>query len=334
MSWTKMARRRADRVGRSWSPEEVKVIVRAVDRAPSVHHSQPWLLEAQERRANLWERTDQEIDRHDPYGRDRRISCGAALANLILAVREVGWAAEVQWGEDADLSDLVASVAAYTRRKPSATDGQRYRAINRRSSYRRAFENQAIPHATREALWAAATSSGVHARWVTGAGEAFEVARLLTYAARVYQGDVRYQRELAAWTVERTEEDPGQGIRADALGTEGLPAVGLARSETRLPDEQGLAERIERESVLIVSTSSDERIHHFRAGESMQMAWLGATSLGLATSVMTQPLQLSEVRSGLADQLGIPAVPEVMMRFGYPGVDIPTRRRSSDLTFE
>lgn len=325
MGWTKTRHRRVESAGKPWSPEEAEMLADAVVRAPSVHNTQPWSLTMRNRHASVWERHDRELLRHDPEGRDRRISCGAALANLVLAVRNAGWSTDVQWAQADDPAGLVATVVAAAHSKPSATEGQRYRAIMRRSSYRSMFDSEPVSHAILETLWAAASSSVVYARWVTGEDDARTLAHQLAYGARVFHGDRQYQRELAAWTV--TEAEEPEGIPAGAMGTQGLAAVGLASSATRLPDEETLAAQIAEESVLVLSTASDAPAVHYEIGVAMELAWLAATSLGLAASVITQPLHLSEVRTELSRSLRLPGVPELVMRFGYPAAQVPRSSR-------
>ncbi|SDK66399.1 Nitroreductase family protein [Actinopolyspora mzabensis] len=332
MSWLRPHRRRAgtSTTEQGWSPEEVRGLEDAVARAPSVHNTQPWELTASDRTALLRERPDVALEQHDPEGRDRRLSCGAAVTNLFLAVRELGWAALVRRGPEESESDdplLVATVRATHRQQPSVAEGQRFRAITRRTSYRRPFHEQQLPHVAREALLAAGNSSDVHARWITGIEEARTLAEILGYAARVHRKDRHYQRELAMWlTSGQGGVDPGGGIASEDLGTEGVAAVGLVGSSSRLPDERQLAEWMANESIMVLTTATDEPAAHFRTGEAMQFAWLTATSLGLVASVITQPLNLTEVRAGLRDRLGLPGPPHALLRFGYP-VPVPSQHR-------
>jgi hypothetical protein len=150
------------------------------------------------------------------------------------------------------------------------------------------------------------------------------VARLLDYAARVFQDNVEYQRELSMWTSVPGEAggDSGVGLSWENLASSGLAAVGLATSRTRIPDESVLAARIERESLLVIGSRGDEPFDHVRTGEAVEHAWLE-----LAASLMTQPLRLDEVRDVLADTLKLAAVPQVLMRFGYPLPAKPGNRR-------
>ncbi|MCC5697369.1 hypothetical protein LH612_29895, partial [Klebsiella pneumoniae] len=141
------------------------------------------------------------------------------------------------------------------------------------------------------------------------------VARLLEYAARVYHDDPGYQRELTMWTqAPRGPRD--RGLAAHAFGSSGLSAAGLVTGRTRVPDEATLAKRIQHESVCVLGTGKDTAADHVLTGQALQLAWLEATSRGISGSVLTQPLHLVEVRTGLASELELTMVPHVLLRFG------------------
>ncbi|MBB5156047.1 hypothetical protein [Saccharopolyspora phatthalungensis] len=294
-----------------WSAGEVTVLGEAVHCAPSVHNTRPWLLAIHGRIAVLRECPAVLLAQHDPQGRDRRISCGAALTNLVLAIRSLGWTADVEIGVTGGL--VTATVTGTRRAQPTETEDQRRRALSDRRSHRHAFGLPGLSESVRDAVQDALAAPGVTGRWISGGDEALAVARLLDYAARVFHDNAEYQRELTLWTT-----PCGSGLRRDTFGAEGLAAVGLTTSRTRLPDEALLADRIQREGVLVVGTHADETRDHVRAGQALEQAWLEATCRSVAASVMTQPLHLAEVRTGLAERLGLVAVPQVLMRFGYP----------------
>ncbi|SDX75308.1 Nitroreductase family protein [Saccharopolyspora shandongensis] len=305
-----VARAEADGGRDSWSAAESAVLAESVHCAPSVHNTRPWELALHGRTAELRERTVLAAQ-HDPEGRDRRISLGAALANLALAIRGLGWAAEAATGSADDL--VTATVVGTRRSRPTDAENRRRRVLADRRSHRHSFDRRELPDGIRDALLDALAAPGVTGRWISGPDEALAVARLLDYAARVFRDNAEYQRDLTLWATPR-----GSGVRPDAFGAEGLAAVGLTTSRTRLPDESLLADRIQREAVLVIATSADTPQDHVRAGAAMEQAWLEAASRDLAASVMTQPLHLEEVRTGLAQRLGLTAVPQMLMRFGLP----------------
>lgn len=302
----------------SWTTGEITVVASAVRRAPSVHNTQPWILEFHDGSISLFERLDLSLSWHDPTGRDRMISCGAALANLVLAMRILGWDAQAELFPSADHPDEVARVAATGRRTPSDEDWARYSTIPWRRSHRSPFAATPVPESLRHTLLTAATGGGVQSRAIRGLNEATVLAGLLGHTGLVLRADRGYQRELAAWINDRPGHHPGGGIPALALTSATLPWAGLVRATTTVPDENVLAARLNREYLLLVETPDDSHRDQLLAGRAIQDTWLAASSAGLAGSVLTQPLHLSEVRAGLIERLGLAGFPQALLRFGYP----------------
>ncbi|MCX2729382.1 nitroreductase family protein [Saccharopolyspora sp. NFXS83] len=291
----------------------------AVAAAPSVHNAQPWTLVVRGHVAELHPRQVDLLDEHDPQGRDRAISFGAALTNLLVAVRHLGRLPHVDRAAAPESEPATAKITATREATPSGVDERRFAAIERRRSYRGAFAEQPVTDAERDTLRVAAGLGPDEMHWITGSTEASEVARSLAYAARVLHADAEYQRELTHWIVQQDatgDPTPGAGIPEKALGRQGLPAVGLVTGQTKLPDESLLASRIEHDSVLVLCSATDSTIDHVRIGEALQSAWLEATAGGLAVSVMTQPLRLEEMRKAVTEQLGLAGVPHAFLRFG------------------
>jgi nitroreductase len=85
-----------------------------------------------------------------------------------------------------------------------------------------------------------------------------------------------------------------------------------------VPDLPTLTDRMRRECVLLVETPDDGPRDHVRAGMAAQSTWLAATAVGLAGSMLTQPLQVPEVRAGLIEGLSLPGFPQAFLRFGHP----------------
>ncbi|MEU7788891.1 nitroreductase [Amycolatopsis sp. NPDC049159] len=293
--------------------EQIGVLARAVSRAPSVHNSQPWRLSVRGTEVDLLERREVELRRHDPFGRDRLFSCGAALTNLELAVRVLGRDCHTAYG-----TDVAATVTIGRPHATSARDFALYHAINRRRSHRRPFFHGRVPAGVRAALVAAGETTGVH---LVEPGRLDKLAELLGFATRVLRDDRGYQRELELWTAHTHGWDAlGDGVPEDALSPEALPVAGLVRGGTPVPDDVVLAERLAEESLLVVCTDRDDRADHLAAGAALQRTWLTATAKALVGSVLTQPLHLTGFRARLVSELGLPGVPQAIFRFGYPAV--------------
>lgn len=311
----------------SWTKDEITVAVAAMRRAPSVHNTQPWVLEFHDGFAALFERLDLDLRWHDPTGRDRLMSCGAALANLVLAVRILGRDPQTSLFADPARPDEVARVLAAGRCAPSDRDWELYSTIPWRRSHRSPFTAEPVPDDLRHALVAAATAGGVQLRPVGGIEESTLVAGLLDHGALMLRQDRGYQRELSAWTNTRPDHRPGGGIPAPTPAYDTLPWAGLVRATTSLPDTNTLAARLDREYLLLVETPDDGPRDHVLAGRAIQDTWLAATVAGLAGSVLTQPLQVREVRAGLIERLGLAGFPQALLRFGYPADAAPRSPR-------
>ena len=300
-----------------WTIGEKNLIATAAVRAPSVHNTLPWVLDLPdgERVAELYERLDRALPRHDPAGRDRLISCGAALEHVRIALRVLGWAPEVALFPDPGRPDLVARVRATGRTEQSDVDWRAHAAIGARRSHRKPFAQAPVPDATVHRLLGAHHTGGVGLRPVRE-GELLTLAGLLSHTALVLRDDHAYQRELAAWTAAVHDPLPGVGVSAASRRTTTLPWAGLVRRTTAVPDVETLADRLSRECLLLVETVDDGPPDHVRAGAAAESVWLAAVDAGLAGALLTQPFQLSEVRAGLVEALSPQGFPQLLLRFG------------------
>ena len=70
-------------------------LVGVAARAPSVHNTQPWRFKVGDHAVELFADASRQL-RQDLAGREMLISCGAALFGLRLAVRSLGYLAEVE----------------------------------------------------------------------------------------------------------------------------------------------------------------------------------------------------------------------------------------------
>ncbi|TDV42532.1 Acg family FMN-binding oxidoreductase [Actinophytocola oryzae] len=299
-----------------WTRDEQSLIAAAAMRAPSVHNTRPWVLEFHDdHRVSLYERLDRALPHHDPLGRDRLISCGAALEHVLLAMRVLGWVPEVELRPDRTRPDEVACVTAIRRAEPSEVDVARHGAIHGRHSYRGPFAPEPVEAGLRTALAAAQGVDGVGVRLVT---ETEVVARLLHHAVLVLRADHAYQRELTAWTAPVRDPLPGEGVSSAIRRTATLPWAGLVRRTTSVPDVDTLADRLAGELLILVETTDDGPPDHVRAGMAAEQVWLTATAAGLVGSLLTQPFQLREVRAGLVEALSLNGFPQLLLRFGHP----------------
>lgn len=164
---------------------------------------------------------------------------------------------------------------------PTDTDLHRYSAIARRRSYRYAFGDTELSDYDVKDLIAASTSEGVQVKVLRGGEDLTALAEVLEYAALTVARDSGYQRELTLWTVhDGVGPARSTGIADGTLPNSSLPWAGLVRPNTALPDRATLAQRLERETVLVFLTPGDTRLDHLRTGIGMQTHLAGGRRYG------------------------------------------------------
>ena len=297
--------------------EEIATIAAAVSRAPSVHNTQPWQVEFAGQVARVFERTDIPLRRHDPAGRDRLISCGAALTNARLAVRRLGRTADLKAFPAHELRDLVGQVRAGSAAAPTPAEMARFKAIALRHSHRRRFKPERPEPALVRELLRVPVAPGVGLIHLAEPTLLDPLAGLLAVAGQIIRGDVAYQQELDVWR-DSTTSGSREGYLPAPRTERALPWAGLVDRDTAVPPKSVLAERLAAETLVLVTTVGDGRSDHVAAGTALQEVWLECVAHGLAASVLTQPLHVVDVRAGLIEQLALPGYPQVLIRLGHP----------------
>jgi hypothetical protein len=190
----------------------------------------------------------------------------------------------------------------------------------------------------REELVGTAARHGAVLRPVDDSCGRPELLRVIRDAAAAQEASPNYQTEIALWS----------GARAD---TDGVPAANIPRQRDSSDgpvlrrfhggelEELPIDDNRDGAMLFVLGTASDDPLSQLRAGEAMSAALLHATELGLATSPLTQPLEIDTARRILHDQvLGGDLCPQVVIRIGWaPAGGQPlasTPRRSVDEVLE
>ena len=166
--------------------DSVYRLLEPVQRAPSVHNTQPWYFRiAAEDRIDICARFGDRADAGFTMNGNARlpvspalrreliISCGAALYNLRLAIRVTGHdlAAWLLPGDSGP--QVLASVEIVTGRtkRPTATEQELYEAIPRRHTNRWPYDNRhPVPPPILVAMQNAAATEGGHLRVLAAPG--------------------------------------------------------------------------------------------------------------------------------------------------------------------
>lgn len=281
-------------------------------RAPSVHNSQPWRWRIGPTTIQLWSDPSRQLPATDPQRRDLMLSCGAALHHLQVALRALGWTATVHRLPNPAEPDHLASVELRPHR-PTEADCELSAAITSRLTDRRRYSSWPVPAVHIETMTSRAAEFGVAVRHLS-LGHRERLAEAMRAAGRRHARDPEYLLELALWS----------GRHAD---TEGVPAANtpgprddgdLAARRFSGPLLVDAAEHQDGAQLLVISTASDDQVSLLCAGEALSAVLLAAAGAGLASCVLTEPLELADLRAAVRREiLDDNAFPQAVVRVGW-----------------
>lgn len=297
----------------------VETAVALAVRAPSVHNSQPWQWRVGDRTIHLYADRSRQLPGTDPDGRDLMLGCGAALHHLRVGFAALGWRAEVHRFPNPAEPDHLAAVELH-RHEPTHDDITLAAAIPRRRTDRRRHSSWTVPSGHIEALARHAADEGAILRPAMDAAR-YHLARAIKEAAELHAADPVYRTELAAWSGRRVAPDGVPSANAPAQDdTPGaLPARAFA--DPRLSETEGTTGEDAETVLLVLSTASDDPMSQLRAGEASSAVLLTATSLGLATSPLTEPLELPGTRDKVRDLVTGGTFPQMVLRTGWAPIN-------------
>jgi nitroreductase len=318
-------------------PDEVlRKCLLAATAAPSIHNTQPWLFRLHQGAVEVLVDHRRHLRRIDPTGREMHISVGAAVFNLVLALRARGWAAETELAPNdgtALLDDRVAAIADVAARvvvvRPvlaPPTVRALAEAIPRRRTNRRPFLDQPVPTTVMADLTAAAAAEG--ARLVVADAPLRQAVLSLTRTAeRRQREDPDYLAELRRWT---SAPGPGRrdGVPRQALGPRDSDAALPLRDFAIAHGTPSTVVEFERDpTILLLMTPGDRTADWLAAGMALQSVLLTATARGLAATPLSQLTEMPTLRDLFADTV-TREILQTVLRVGYARHPVaPTPRR-------
>jgi nitroreductase len=302
----------------------VRECLQAAIAAPSIHNSQPWRFRVTPVGIDVFADRSRLLNATDPAGRELLISVGAAVFNLRVAMSARGRQPLLRLLPKGPNCDLVARVTPGAHVRPSETVRMLAGAIPRRHTSRGPFADVPVSPDIIAELVQAADAEG--ARLVRSGGADRKALFRVIRAAEVWLcRQPRYVRELAEWTFwQRGRRD---GVPPIAFGPQSSPnGVPLRDFSLIFRGARRGAERFEASpTVTVLSTDADEPADWLHAGQALERVLLTATVRGLATSLMTQPTEVADLRELLRrDGAGWA---QAVVRIGYGPSAAPSPRR-------
>jgi nitroreductase len=307
-------------------PTVIEAALRAATRAPSVHNTQPWRFVTGPNHIEVHLDRDRLLAVVDPDSREARLSCGAALFNLWLALRDGGRGAVIDLLPDAGRPDFLASVRIAGERLANPELHDLAAVIDRRATNRRPFTQRAVTARDQSDMVRAAALEGGRLVLLDEPRSLGALAVLLRRADHLQETDPAYQLELRRWTNGRANRDDGVPHAAGGPRPLGGNLLALRRYHT---DETTVERSFEQDPlVAVLATAGDTVLDQVRAGQALQRVLLTAATAGLSASFLSQPMEVPYTRGALRQLIGGHDHPQTVLRLGYGQSVAQTRRRS------
>lgn len=295
----------------------IETVLSLATRAPSIHNSQPWRWRVGADTLRLYAETDRALPQADPDSRDLLLSCGAALHHAVVGFAALGWQATVTRFPDPERPDHLATM----RVRPCTAAGSDVplaAAIPRRRTDRRMFSAWGVPDADIALMGARAARVGVMLRQVQRLPDLQDI---VARAVWQHATDHDYLAELSTWSG-RYASLAGVPARSTPRSDPTAPLPGRLFAGPALAQPTAASGTDDAAAVLALGTRDDSQLSRLRAGEATSLILLTATTLGLASCPVTEPLEIPVTRDAVRDDVfGDYGFPQMLLRVGWAPVN-------------
>ncbi|MFJ2666396.1 Acg family FMN-binding oxidoreductase [Nocardia fluminea] len=267
-------------------------------RAPSRCNAQPWRWRITDGAVHLSLDPRYSPFSTDPESRDALLGCGMVLHHLNVALAASGWATVIHRLPNAAQPSLLASLR-FVPHRAIMLETALHRAITARHSDHRAYQKRPIPPGYLSLFSERAAALGGTVRLVSERDRA-----CLTVPAGAAPVEAVFQ-DRAEYAVQAASHGDGP------IGT----AARVSPSEIGSGDSAD-GHVVDHAELLVVGTAADDPLSRVRAGEAISAVLLTATNIGLATCLLTQPLE-SRRAFFRTETLGGTAFPQALVRVGW-----------------
>lgn len=294
----------------------VRTALALAARAPSVHNTQPWRWRVDADGLHLRADAARQLPNTDPDGRDLILSCGAALHHCVVAFAAVGWRSRVTRLPNGADPDHLATIEL-SPHPADFVDVALAAAIPRRRTDRRHYSAWPVPMGDIALMAARAARTGVTLCQVE------DIDSLHDIVARSVRDHLTqdYLAELTEWSG-RYFSVAGVPARNAPLPDPEAKVPSRLFAGAALPMAPDSSPADDNAVVLALGTRRDDRLAQLRAGEATSAVLLTATSTGLSSCPVTEPLETAETREAVrADIFGDSDYPQMLLRVGWAPIN-------------
>jgi len=319
----------ATRFDRPLSGQDTRWLVEQACRAPSIHNSQPWRFAYSDGSIEVWADTARGLTAADPEGRELVISCGAALYNMRLAARKLGYNPAAVLLPDPREPRLLARVDLAEGKPADADERRAYAALTRRHTHRGGFDGKPLAPDLAVYLQRAAEAEGAMLVYISQPGLRRRVVQLARSAERELAADERVQAEIAAWTpspdgrrrdgIPATAYPPRARLVADDLpGRDFDQGRGYGQADLDASPPGVIA---------VLTTSGDGQRDWLLAGQALEHLLIRAAEDWAFAALDSQLVELPHLRAELRREIQSGGHPQLLLRLGYAREAASTPRR-------
>jgi hypothetical protein len=244
------------------------------------------------------------------------ISCGALLHHATVVLAMLGAGVAVERVDDAADPVLLARLRLTGPHAVTTEDMRMHHGLRTRRTDRRPFRGTGpLPASVIELLRDVAAPFGV-ATHIFDAEQVNFLANAARDAAQIHAKNQSYRSEMAAWTTYRNME-----TRDGIPPTVAVPQVPRTVPVPNFaPDSQPLLEAGPGDdrytTYLAFATDTDTKADWLRTGEAVSAVLLTATTLGIASSVLSEVVEVPGARALLHAMITPAGFPQLTLRLG------------------
>jgi hypothetical protein len=284
-------------------------------RAPSTHNSQPWRFRIRDNRCDIFVDDTSALKEADPINRDRTISIGCCIENLLIAGRAQGLHGTVTYAGDPHIATV-----SFTKGAVDANAVALIPIIEQRFNARGIFSHTPVPPASLATLTACADDTNVSAHIVTDAITRAQCARLTERGIHSAYARPLFRREIARW-IRPWESRARDGLTGRALRMP--PGFSLAFKACIPYINAGKKLGVlnyksisSAPAICVLTTPRDHPHEWLDVGRVAQRQMLHAFANGLKTSIFVAAIEMGDLRDDLRVLLNTNTLPQFLFCIG------------------